>query len=179
MAVLLGLTGCEDEDAGQNPPGNDSAVTDVGAAEATVSEVTMSDAAASEVAPPDAGPVDGPSDTSDTTEQDSTPPAPLLINGCTTFVDRTAAGDSRTLPWDNPLGSNPARCMQIRSGQSVTWVGDFNPHPLGPHGGTVPSPIAGRSNGTESYEVTFAAPGTFGYLCGDHPEMIGAIYVVP
>jgi hypothetical protein len=105
------------------------------------------------------------------------PAAPLLINGCDNFVDRTAPTASRNLIWDHTIEHDPTRCLQIRVGQTVTWTGDFNEHPLGPYGGTHPSPIAGLSQGNASYQISFDTPGTYGYLCGDHPEMVGAIHV--
>lgn len=104
---------------------------------------------------------------------DTDPPTPTTINGCATFVDRTADGASRTLPWNEDLIYEPARCMQVRVGQSVTFDGDLDNHPMVPSGGDMPSPVGGAV-------ATFTAPGTYGYRCIPHPaEMNGAIHVVP
>jgi hypothetical protein len=124
------------------------------------------------------GPGDGDGPGADAPLPDA-PAAPLLINGCDRFVDRTAPSASRNLTWDHGIEHDPSRCLQIRVGQTVTWTGDFNEHPLGPYGGTLPSPIAGLSQGNASYQTSFDTPGTYGYLCGDHPEMVGAIHVQP
>lgn len=105
--------------------------------------------------------------------QGGDPGGPMLVNGCSSFVDRTAAGASRTLPWDEDLIYVPERCMEIRVGQSVTFSGELANHPMLPSGGDMPSPIGGAV-------ATFTNPGTFGYRCIPHPsEMNGAIRVVP
>ncbi|MBX3187454.1 MAG: hypothetical protein KF819_10585 [Labilithrix sp.] len=99
--------------------------------------------------------------------------APVELNSCKTYVDQTAAGAPRTIPWDLlTLNAAPERCMKIKKGQTVTWNGDLDAHPLGPEGGDKPNPISNTST------VTFNAAGTFGYICDIHPAMIGAIQVV-
>lgn len=90
------------------------------------------------------------------------------------FVDRTAANADRSLTWGFSIQSNPARCMKVFVGQQVQWVGSFGAHPLDAEGGDVPNPIAQHQEGL----VTFTAPGTFGFVCGFHPVMRGAIMVV-
>lgn len=105
------------------------------------------------------------------------------LNGCTTYVDLTAAGAARTITWALPL-SDANKCMKVKTGQSVTWTGSFTSHPLAPQGGTTPNPItssgattndAGQSTAT----ITFANAGDYGYICSIHASMIGAIQVVP
>jgi hypothetical protein len=107
------------------------------------------------------------------------PPTPssLVVQGCeeTAYVDRRAPAADRELAWILSIASDPERCLTITVGQSVVWNGNFNVHPLDPQGGDTPNPITG----TETGAVTFTAPGTFGYLCGVHPSMKGAIQVVP
>jgi plastocyanin len=94
---------------------------------------------------------------------------------CTSYVDRTAAGADRTLPWVLSISANPTRCMKVAVGQTVTWAGSFSTHPLINDGGDTPNPIAGHD---ASGNVTFTAAGTFGYLCSVHATMTGAIQVV-
>ena len=97
---------------------------------------------------------------------------------CSSYTDRSGAGDSRTLVWDFSITSNPARCMKVRVGQSVIWQGDvLGFHPLASDGGTTPNPIPGAPT-SASATVTFTQPGTFGYICGNHAFMTGAIQVV-
>ena len=76
----------------------------------------------------------------------------------------------------------PERCMKIKVGQTVTWSdgasgpADFVSHPLGANGGDTPNPVPNVDKATGN--VTFTKAGTFGYLCTNHPAMIGAIQVV-
>jgi plastocyanin len=105
------------------------------------------------------------------------------VNGCTSFVDRTAASDSRVLAWDFAIANDATRCMEIKVGQKVAWKADaagsanasFSTHPLTASGGDSGNPI---SNNPPNGEVTFSAPGTFGFACGNHGStMRGAIRV--
>jgi plastocyanin len=100
--------------------------------------------------------------------------AKAVVNACTTFLDKTAG--PRTITWSFPL-ANTDRCWMIKKGQSVTWSADFTMHPLQVQDGDKPSPIAGVD--TTTGIVTFPAVGTFGFVCGNHPQMTGAIEVVP
>ena len=101
--------------------------------------------------------------------------AVTVINDCKNFVDRTAAGAMRTIAWSGPPLSVPERCMTIKKGQDVTWNGSLSSHPLAPKDGDVPNPVIGvDANG----KVTFPNAGLFGYECGIHPGMIGAIKVI-
>jgi hypothetical protein len=118
---------------------------------------------------------DGGADTStaDTSVADS---ATGGLNDCNTFVDRTAAGAVRTLTWDFPIATSPDRCIMIKKGQDVTFSGDFAEHPLNPQGGDSPNPFANVD--TMTGKVPFAAAGLFGFQCGNHPSMTGAVKVV-
>ena len=101
-------------------------------------------------------------------------------NNCTTFVDRTADGASRSIQWDLGIPSIPVRCIKIKAGQVVTWVdgttaADFNTHPLiiyvPPPGGT--APMVDEATG----KATFPTAGLFGFACGIHPTMKGVVVV--
>jgi hypothetical protein len=90
------------------------------------------------------------------------------------YLDRTAPGADRQLSWDFSVVSDPERCLQVRVGQTVTWSGDFDTHPLAGQGGDGPNPIFFHQNGA----VTFNSVGTFGFVCLSHSAMKGAIRVV-
>ncbi|MCG5054513.1 MAG: hypothetical protein KA712_16230 [Myxococcales bacterium] len=98
------------------------------------------------------------------------------VNDCAAgdFLDRTVANAERSLTWGFSIQTNPERCMRVMVGQQVRWVGSFGAHPLDAEGGDLPNPIAQHDEGV----VTFSTPGTFGYVCGFHPVMRGAIRVV-
>jgi len=105
---------------------------------------------------------------------------PVLVSNCSSFTDRTADPAARQVTWDFTIGTAEERCLRVRQGQSVTFVGGFVTHPLGESGGTQPNPIQGPSSGmATTYTVTFPDPGTFGYECGIHATMRGAVQVVP
>lgn len=104
---------------------------------------------------------------------------PVPPNGCLEFVDGRASAELRTIPWGYSLGHYPSRCLLVQLGQAVMWQGAFGSHPIQPAGGTMPSPIIGDTLSEQtSYQVTFDALGTYGYDCGLHPSMRGAIRVV-
>jgi plastocyanin len=106
---------------------------------------------------------------------------PEPVNACRSFIDRSAASASRTLTWSFSISSDDARCMQIKVGQSVTFsdgagkAADFTSHPPIAWGGDKPNPI--QSLDKDTGIVNFAAKGTFGFACNNHPAMIGAILV--
>jgi plastocyanin len=133
------------------------------------------DAAAPDHALADAAVVDAPEDEASSEAAPPSDAAPT-VNGCTAYVDRTADAASRVIAWTYTVASDPARCMRITVGQSVTWNGDFVQHPRLAQGGDAPSPIADAG---AAPEVAFPAQGTFGFACGNHPFMTGAIRVAP
>jgi plastocyanin len=112
---------------------------------------------------------------------------PAAVNGCQAAqaVDRTAAGASRTITFDDSLIYTP-RCLKIAVGQSVTFSGSFGNHPL--RAGIVRSganPMAQTGNPVPNVDtgasqmVTFATAGDWAYYCTAHqPGMAGVVYVV-
>lgn len=98
------------------------------------------------------------------------------VNECTeaSYLDRSAAGADRSLTWDYSFISDPERCIVVRVGQSVTWVGSFGDHPLQGYQGDVPNPIDAHQNGV----VRFDRVGVFGFRCSAHLEMRGAVRVI-
>lgn len=106
------------------------------------------------------------------------PTQPQSVNGCESFLDASDASAPRTIDWGVTIASNPARCLHVALGQTVTWFGSFDSHPIQPNAGTQPTPITGDvASGATEYGVTFPAPGVYGYECGLHATMRGAIEV--
>ena len=100
------------------------------------------------------------------------------LNGCTTYKDQTAGGGAITFPMVGaPMQYSPA-CVHIKAGQSVTWTGAFASHPLQPEGGAVPNPVTSVQTGMTT-TILFPTAGVYGYGCGIHGSMIGAIQVTP
>ncbi len=117
-----------------------------------------------------------PSTAADTGTTDSGSSTFKVVKTCTTeamYIDATGdASKAKVTPWDTSLGSKG--CIKIKKGTAVTW----NPapsanHPLEPAGGDSGNPI------TNTATVTFSEVGTFGFQCGNHSEMQGAVWVVP
>jgi plastocyanin len=98
-----------------------------------------------------------------------------IVNACKAFDDRSADSAVRTLNWDFSIATGPDRCVKVKKGQDVTFAGDFLTHPLTAFNGDKPNPIA---NADAAGKVTFTAVGTFGFQCGNHPAMTGAVQVV-
>lgn len=117
-------------------------------------------------APQDGGAEAADSDAADGAAADARP----AVNGCIEYVDRTGGDEVQIMPWEDAIASDPQRCMKVRVGQTVSFVGDFDEHPLAPRGGDTPSPIAEQ---TQLNQV-----GVFGFFCTAHPSMNGAIWVV-
>lgn len=103
--------------------------------------------------------------------------AAAVVNGCTSYLDGTTNGDLRTLTWDFGIASATQRCLTVKAGQSVTFMGDFGFHPLAASGGDTPSPIQNGAAGQAV--ITFPNAGTYGYVCVNHGTMTGSIRVVP
>jgi hypothetical protein len=118
-------------------------------------------------------PSTGGSDAGPTPAQDSgstTTSTPL--NGCTSYSDK---GSAATLTWDIS-SSPPSTCVHIKTGGTVTFNGAFATHPLLPHGGASPTPLSTAPSGTTA-TFTFTTAGTYGFICGVHSTMTGAIEV--
>lgn len=106
------------------------------------------------------------------------------VMGCTSFVDRSLPDASRALTWDFTFPITEERCLGIRAGQSIRFtdgagqVARFDIHSVQASGGDQPNPIGGLLD-LQTGEVTFPAPGTFGFFCVDHRSMRGAVRAVP
>jgi plastocyanin len=96
------------------------------------------------------------------------------LNGCTAFDDQSGTA-ARKIDWDLTVSTSPSRCMTVKKGQTVAFEGDFTTHPLRSQGGDTPNPF---DQVADTGKVTFAAEGTFGFVCSHHANMTGAIHVI-
>lgn len=99
----------------------------------------------------------------------------VTINECKTFLDETGPTGARKIDWNLSVATSPTRCMTIKKGQTIAFEGDLKAHPLLASGGDTPTPFASVA---DTGKVTFPAAGTFGFVCGVHPSMTGAIKVI-
>jgi plastocyanin len=123
------------------------------------------------------GGTDGSSGGSDAAKDVVLDPGPGVKECKGTYVDRSDTGATRTIQWDLDVRTRPEHCMQVKVGQKVKWNGDFTQHPLEGQGAEPDNPI--HADIGDIGEITFSKAGTFGYGCGFHEQMTGAIKVVP
>jgi plastocyanin len=107
------------------------------------------------------------------------------LNGCTAgnYVDRSSG--SRTIAFGDSLGLvYSPKCMSINAGQTATFSGSFDTHPLAPGqymgtGGSTPNPIPSTTSGSADVTVTFPTAGVYPYYCSAHggSGMTGSILV--
>lgn len=126
---------------------------------------------------------------------DTQPVPAKSINGCvagSTYADRTAS-QAVTVVWDilsGPSASDASKrtCLTVKSGTTVTWQTvtsgsfeeNFKVHPLASKDGDTPSPILTTNDETKTaISFRFDQLGTYGFVCLNHSNMTGAIYVVP
>ena len=105
---------------------------------------------------------------------------PLALGSCTPKGGSTAPGAStaQVVADPNTVGAYQPANLTIRAGQSVTWkwVDTGNQHSVTADDGGFDSCLK-RAGST--FTVTFGKPGTYGYRCSIHPQMIGRITVNP
>ena len=91
-----------------------------------------------------------------------------MFADCTSFTIRTGAQQERDITFE-PFAYTP-KCLRVRVGQQVQFVGTFRDHPLrSACGGSIPSVSSGTGK-----VITFAAPGLYGYYCANHGSLAGA-----
>ncbi len=95
---------------------------------------------------------------------------------CTNFTAGTSidfgGGNDRYVP----------KCLRLTAGQAVTFMGNFNNHPMHQACGPVAQAL-GATSGTNA-QFTLTVPGVYGFYCSQHGDstgtgMAGAIEVVP
>jgi len=68
--------------------------------------------------------------------------------------------------------------ITVSVGTTVTWTNnDTVPHTATSNAGVSPAFDTGTINPGGSASVTFNTPGTFGYFCAIHPQMMGTVVV--
>lgn len=203
--LMAGMAvGCSDDPATTTDSGTDSGSTvDTGGPVDSGSPTdsgtptdrgnpTDSGSATDSGAPADAGSaVDSGAPADSGTPADSGSPADsgapvATIHGCTAamYVDRGGAGDTRTIAFGGIQGSSYSpKCMTVAVGQTVTFAGPFNSHPLrggsvaGDPAGASSNPITNTDTGSDA-TFTFTSPGLYPYFCQFHqPGMAGVIQV--
>jgi plastocyanin len=113
-----------------------------------------------------------------------------VVNGCNggDYSDHTADADAQGthVKWDESIASSNDRCIKVRVGSTVTFEGDFAKHPMSASGGESVNPLAGigerianPASPEEFAPTKFEKTGVYGFVCSKHPEMKGAILVVP
>ena len=186
LATLALFGGCADAaavatgpaDAADGEVETTSSSMDAAPEQAAASDGTAADAALVETSAPEM-------DASDATaerggEDGGSEAGEPTVNDCSgsLYVDATDASALRHLTWDILIAMAPERCTKIAAGQAIEFVGDFIDHPMHAEGGDANSPIPDIDGG-DSLTVVFTTPGIFGFVCGAHPEMRGAIKVTP
>jgi plastocyanin len=67
--------------------------------------------------------------------------------------------------------------LTVHAGSTVTWTNhDEEPHTVAANDGSFHSPGMGTG---ATFSHTFAAAGTFDYVCSIHPMMHGTVLVTP
>ena len=93
----------------------------------------------------------------------------LAVAPCADTADYTVG--ATTIAFGGTTGYAYApRCLAVPTGTTVTFAGDFSPHPLSPSAlrGTRPgNPITNVSAGS-SASFVFPAPGFYAYFCAFH-----------
>lgn len=103
--------------------------------------------------------------------------------GCSSYQDLTGASATREIKFGGSVGfAYSPKCIKIKKGQSIKFVGSFTAHPLKAsceEAATIPATTSGSSK-----TVTFNTPGYYNYYCTAHDSgngsgMAGNIWVVP
>jgi plastocyanin len=118
--------------------------------------------------------------TIDSSRAEAGPVCQPAFAGCSSFTDATAADADRTIHFQDY--SYDPQCLMVRSGQTVTFAGDFIRHPLTPSCG--PELLLEHRDTSPTASFVMEAVGIYGYYCLDHgnPQgqaMSGTIEVVP
>jgi len=110
---------------------------------------------------------------------------PRSLNGCDRASASELAGASVRLRFGGVLGSAyQTQCVAVSVGTELTFVGNFEQHPLKP-GRIVGDEVLVAANNpirptSEGSEITFliSNPGTYGFFCDKHvhEDMHGAIF---
>jgi len=99
--------------------------------------------------------------------------------GCQSLTPATAEDAERTIEFGGTAGNTYApKCLEVKKGQTVTFAGDFQVHPLksacGTLQGALPEVVDSNASGsTGTKSITFDRAGDFGYFCTAHGNPAG------
>jgi plastocyanin len=100
------------------------------------------------------------------------PARDVVAAGNTAVVDATTLKNTVVI---RNFSFQPAT-LTVAAGSKVTWTNrDEEPHLVVSAGAQFPASPALDTD--DSYETTFAKPGTYTYFCAIHPHMVGTIVV--
>src|SRR5690606_7783131 len=101
-------------------------------------------------------------------------PCPQAFAGCTSLTDAKADGAERTITFGERLGNAYApKCLEVKKGQTVTFNGDFDVHPLAAACGTLEDTLGSTVEAGTDSAITFDEAGDFGYYCSKHGTPAG------
>ena len=67
----------------------------------------------------------------------------------------------------------------VKPGTKVTWTNaDSSVHDI-KDTSPMATPVSPSMNKGDTFSITYTQPGTYSYVCGIHPYMIGSVEVVP
>ncbi|HZI39119.1 MAG TPA: plastocyanin/azurin family copper-binding protein [Acidimicrobiia bacterium] len=67
----------------------------------------------------------------------------------------------------------------VKPGTKVTWTNaDSSVHDI-KDTSPLATPVSPSMNKGDTFSITYTQPGTYSYVCGIHPYMIGSVEVVP
>lgn len=70
------------------------------------------------------------------------------------------------------------KMIRVKSGTKVTWKNeDTNIHDV-KDTSPLATPISPEMSKGDTFSITYAQPGSYSYICGIHPYMIGSVEVV-
>ena len=115
--------------------------------------------------------------------------AVLALAGCGGGGDGDKSKDAKPASSGGPLsGEAPVRIINfefkpkkvvVKPGTKVTWTnGDTNIHDV-KDTSSLGTPVSPEMSKGDTFSITYPQPGSYSYLCGIHPYMIGTVEVVP
>ena len=82
-------------------------------------------------------------------------------------------------PSASSTSSSSRKTVVVKPGTKVTWTNDDSSIHDIKDTSPLDTPVARRMSKGDTFSITYAQPGTYSYVCGIHPYMIGSVEVVP
>jgi plastocyanin len=71
------------------------------------------------------------------------------------------------------------KTIRVKPGTKVTWTNaDSSIHDV-KDTSSLATPVSPSLSKGDTFSITYPGPGTYGYVCGIHPYMVGTVEVVP